>query len=107
MKHDEAVIEQRILVKGLTAARLSPDAIDATIEKADYYVFPGTTVTVCCLTLKNGFTVVGESACASPANFDTEIGRTIAHSNARDKVWALEGYLLKQELFQSSQVVPE
>jgi hypothetical protein len=61
-------------------------------------VFPGTTLTVCALTLRNGFHVVGESAAASPENFDAEIGKKIARDNARSKIWALEGYLLRSKL---------
>lgn len=95
---DETAIEQEIQDKGKTAPRLTPADIDATIVGADYYVFPGTTVTVCVLTLRNGFTTTGESACASLENFDAEIGRKIAFANARDKVWALEGYLLRERL---------
>jgi len=96
---NEQVIEKEIQDKGLTAPRLTPDLIDAAISKEDYHVFEGSQLTVCCLTLQNGFTVTGESACASPENFNAEIGRKIARSNARDKIWALEGYLLKQKLF--------
>lgn len=55
-------------------------------------------LTFCVLVLKNGFTVTGESACASPENFDEEIGRKIARQNAVNKIWLLEGYLLKQKL---------
>ena len=95
---NEQAIEQEIQDKGLTAPRLTPDAIDATIAGEDYHVFPGTTLTVCCLTLRNGFTVTGESACASPENFDAELGKKIARSNARDKIWALEGYALRERL---------
>ena len=61
-------------------------------------MFPGTTLTVCCLTLENGYTVTGESAAVSPENFDEEIGRKIARAEARDKIWALEGYLLRERL---------
>ncbi|EHK3106390.1 hypothetical protein J3858_004443, partial [Salmonella enterica subsp. enterica serovar Irumu] len=50
------------------------------------------------LVLENGYTVTGESACASPENFDPEIGRKIARQNAIAKIWPLEGYLLKQQL---------
>jgi hypothetical protein len=50
------------------------------------------------LVLKNGFTVIGESACASPENFDAELGRKIARTNAIDKVWPLMGYALKEQL---------
>lgn len=70
------------------------------VADESYYVFPSTTLTVCCLTLRNGFNVTGESAAASPENFDEEIGRKIAFENARDKIWQLEGYLLKQRLFE-------
>lgn len=97
---NEQLIEQEIQAKGLEAPRLTPEKIDQTIISEDYHVFPNTTVTVCCLTLKNGFTSVGESACASPANFDEALGRKIAKQNAREKIWQLEGYLLKQKLFE-------
>ena len=94
----ELEIEQEIQDKGLNAPRLTPADIDSVIVGEDYYVFPNTTFTVCLLTLKNGFNVSGESAAASLENFDAEIGRKIARENARNKIWALEGYLLKQKL---------
>lgn len=94
----EQDIEAEIQAKGKTAPRLTPDKIDAAIADEAYHVFPGTTLTVCCLTLQNGFTVTGESAAASPANFDEEIGRKIARENARQKIWAFEGYLLRERL---------
>ena len=59
-------------------------------------------LTFCVLVLKNGFTVTGESACASPENFNEELGRKIARANAVNKVWPLEGYLLKQMLHQTA-----
>jgi len=59
---NEQAIEQEIQDKGLTAARVTPESVDATITGEDYHVFPGTTLTVCCLHLKNGFTVTGERA---------------------------------------------
>ena len=59
-------------------------------------------LTFCVLVLKNGFTVTGESACASPENFDAELGRKIARQNAVQKLWPLMGYALKQRLHESS-----
>lgn len=94
----EQQIEIEVQSKGLSAPRITPSDIDAVILAEQFYVFPGTTLTVCCLTLRNGFTVTGESAAASPENFDVEIGQKIARENARHKVWALEGYLLRQKL---------
>ena len=99
MSSSEQELEAEIQEKGLTAPRLTPDAIDSKIRVEHYHVFSGTQTTVCCLELTNGFTVVGESACASPENFDEGIGRKIARENARDKIWALEGYLLKDTLY--------
>ena len=55
-------------------------------------------LTFCVLVLKNGFTVTGESACASPENFNAEIGRKIARQNAEQKIWPLMGYELKQRM---------
>ena len=96
--NNELATESEIQAKGLNAPRLRPSDIDATIADEQFHVFPGTTLTVCCLTLRNGFTVCGESAAASPENFDVEIGRKIARENARNKIWPLEGYLLRERL---------
>lgn len=98
MARDEEAIEAEIQSKNLNAPRLNPAHIDSVIVAEDYYVFPATTLTVCALTLKNGFHVVGESAAASAANFDADLGRKIARDNARNKIWALEGYLLRSQL---------
>jgi len=98
MSQDEQRIETEIQSKRLNAPRLSPEKIDDVIVGEDYYVFPGTTLTVCCLKLRNGFTVTGESAAVSMENFDAELGRKIARSHAREKIWALEGYLLRERL---------
>jgi hypothetical protein len=95
---NENEVEQEIINKGLTAPRLTPEIIDSKIKEAKYHVFGDTCLTVCCLVLENGFTVVGESACASPENFDADLGQKIALTNARDKIWILEGYLLKERL---------
>jgi len=95
---EESEIEQQLQEKGLNAPRLSPQLIDSRIVSSSFHVWPGTTLTTCLLTLVNGYHVTGESAAASPENFDREIGEQIAYRNARDKIWALEGYLLRQRL---------
>lgn len=115
---NEKQIEQEIQDKGLNAPRLTPDHIDSKIKAIRYLtgdVSPafatedcfakedkGTPcLTICILTLENGFTVTGESACTSPENFNAKIGQKIAYSNAREKIWMLEGYLLKEKLHQA------
>jgi len=118
----DQAIEQEIQAKGLTAPRITPADIEANIDSEHYFTAGqgatfGTTdvagtanegyppsalnlLTFCVLVLRNGFTVTGESACASPQNFDAEIGRKIARQNAIDKVWPLMGYELRSRLHQ-------
>lgn len=118
-------VEQEIQAKGLTAPRVTPADIEANIASERYFtaadgvlgayrnggdVHPngGTPsqseqqtlglLTFCVLVLRNGFTVTGESACASPENFDAELGRKIARQNAVAKIWPLMGYALKDRL---------
>jgi len=98
---NEQEIEKEIQDKELTAPRITPERLNEVIAGEDYHVFQNSQLTVCCLTLENGFTVTGESACASPENFNAELGRKIARNNARDKIWALEGYVLKQKLHEA------
>lgn len=95
-------IEKEIQDKKLTAPRITPDMLENVIVSEQYHVFPNTTFTACLLTLLNGYTVIGESACASPENFNAELGRKIARDNAKNKIWALEGYLLRDKLHNAS-----
>lgn len=126
--NSDASIERQIQDKGLTAPRVTPMDIQSNIVSEHYFtaaqgdakakedrVFAqgGITdgcsnapsralevLTFCVLVLRNGFTVTGESACASPENFDAAIGRRIARANAEQKVWPLLGFCLKQKLFE-------
>lgn len=114
---DDSAIEQEIQAKGLTAPRVTPADIEANITSEFYFtaaqgvlgasghevssVRAGTALnllTFCVLVLRNGFTVTGESACASPENFDAEVGRKIARANAVNKMWPLLGFALKERL---------
>lgn len=96
----DETVEQEIQRKGLIAPRITPTDLENAIVAEDYHVFPTTQLTVACLTLKNGFTVTGESACASPENFNADLGRRIARENAKQKLWPLLGYALKEKLTQ-------
>lgn len=112
----DAQIESEIQAKGLTAPRVTPQQIEDTI--AAQYTFTAYNalgdgvprvdelklLTIAVLVLKNGFTVTGESACASPENFDAELGAKIAVQNAKAKIWPLEGYLLKSKLSINTEV---
>ena len=121
---NDSAIEQEIQAKGLTAPRITPADIETNID-AEYFFrasdgvygaepdrrLPATSathlLTFCVIVLKNGFTVTGESACASPENFDAELGRKIARQNAINKVWPLMGYALKDRLFVESRCARE
>ena len=119
---DDAGIESQLQALGKTAPRVTPADIKANIVSEHYFtasdgvageasrrhgmlVSGDTTppaalglLTFCVLVLRNGFTVTGESACASPENFDAEIGRRLAREQAVNKMWPLMGYALKQNL---------
>jgi len=106
---NDKTIEQEIQAKGLNAPRVTPADIEAEIE-AEYSFTAYSALqqcpiheslkllTFCVLVLRNGFTVTGESACASPENFDAEIGRKIARQNAVQKIWPLLGFRLRDQL---------
>jgi hypothetical protein len=107
---NDQTIEREIQDKGLTAPRITPADIEANIAGEHYFTAASATgigakppgpldlLTFCVLVLKNGFTVTGESACASPENFDADIGRKIARANAVNKIWPLLGFQLRTNL---------
>lgn len=109
--------ERAIREKGLTAPRVTPADLEAAIFDVRYlnageavcavgsdptialaHGHPLTLLTLCILELHNGFTVVGKSACASPENYDRELGQRIALNDAKRQLWPLLGYALRQRL---------
>ena len=125
MSTTDETIEQEIQAKGKTAPRVTPADIEANIASEHYFtardgrlgaltnetyvgrerpaegdadLAPLGLLTFCVLVLRNGFTVTGESACASPENFDAEVGRKIARQNAVSRIWPLMGYELRSQL---------
>lgn len=109
---NDQTIEQEIIAKGKTFPRITLDDIENNIRYETYFTAAQGALeadgdagdealellTFCVLVLGNGFTVTGESACASPENFDAEIGQKIARQNAVAKIWPLMGYELKSIL---------
>lgn len=80
-----------------TAPRVTLESMEAKIAQEDYVLHEGI-LTLCILKMRNGFYVVGESAPASPENFDAELGRKFAYENAIRQLWKLEGYALRDSL---------
>lgn len=97
MSRDEE-IEQEIQDKNLNAPRLTPELIDSKIKDKSFHKLTDR-LTVCVITLQNDFELTGESSCVSAENYNQEIGEKIAFENAREKIWLLEGYLLKENLY--------
>jgi len=95
-------VEEIIKNKNKTAPRISLEDVESVIVSETYTILPSGKCMVCELTTTNGHTVRGEASCVSIENFDDSIGRIISRDNARDKVFALEGYLLQQRLFENS-----
>lgn len=115
---DDSAIEQMLQAKGLNAPRVTPQDIERNIISEHYFTARDgvagrayvegvymnsipeslSLLTFCVLVLRNGFTVTGESACVSPELFDAGVGKTVARSNAINKVWSLMGYVLKEHL---------
>ena len=77
--------------------RLTQEDIEATIVSEEYTKM-GKKTTVCLLTLRNGFEIIGTSGCVDPANFNEAIGRKFAKEQAVEKIWQLEGYRLQCSL---------
>ena len=95
----ETVMAGQELDKAIAAQpypKVTKDSIEEKIAKVDYLVLPDSTVTLCNITLKNGYSVRGESACVDPRNFNVEIGKGLAYKQAFDRLWPLEGYLLAE-----------
>jgi hypothetical protein len=81
--------------------KVTVEAIEARIVKTVYWQLPGTTATICQLSIDNGFEVRGESACVDPANFDEALGEKYSREDAFRKLWPLFGFLLTEDRFRA------
>lgn len=79
--------------------RITIEDAEGMVKATAFCRFPGTNMTVCCLTLQNGFAVTGESSCIRDEHFDEELGRKYARQMAIEKVLMLEGFRLKDAIF--------
>lgn len=102
---------EALSASGATAPRVSLDDMKAKIAEEHYVRLgdaigganlpldhPAHLMTICVLTMRNGFVVIGKSAPASPENFDPEKGKTFAFEDAIKQLWPLEGYALREQL---------
>jgi len=85
--------------------KVTKEGMEKRISKVDYIVLPNSTVTLCNITLENGFSIRGESACVDKRNFNVEIGENLAYKQAFNKLWELEGYLLAERKWKEADTV--
>lgn len=85
---------------GLEAPRVDKNTIDLVIGNVEYTVIG--TLTICIVTAKNGFQFTGESACVDPKNYRKELGEELALKRAIEKLYVVEGYMLKELQYQNS-----
>lgn len=95
----DAELQAQADAKG--AVFVNESKLKASIAKVDFMVHPGSCLTICVITMLNGYTVTGESACADPKMYDAEIGQKFAFAAAERKMWPLLGYALRDELFKN------
>jgi hypothetical protein len=96
---NEKEIEKEINENQLNATRLTPEYIDSVIVDECFWNPSGTTLTICVLLLRNGGTAIGKSECASLENFNAELGQKISRDRARQQVFELEGYALREKRY--------
>lgn len=76
--------------------RVTLDFIESRIAATRYYV--DGTLTIAVVEHVNGFKAVGTSAAADPKNYNQELGEKAARSRAVEKLWEVEGFLLREEI---------
>lgn len=84
------------------APRVTEESIKAKIKKVTY--FSKELMTVCMIEMQNGFIVLGYTAPASAANFNSAVGERYAYDNAFKQLWPLEGYLLRETLSREGEI---
>lgn len=84
----------------MTLPKVTEESMKARIQNVEF-IRHGI-LTICIITMENGFMVNGQSAPASAGNYDRDVGDTYAYNNAFKQLWVLEGYLLRERLYQNS-----
>ena len=81
--------------------KVTKEQIQSILGNSQYQVFHRIFDKQCIVVAKlpNGFTIVGESACVDPANYDEKIGFDLAVERIKNKIWELEGYNLQNHLY--------
>lgn len=92
--------DQEAAANASTPNRVTLDSMLSKVEHVEYW-HPSHTphLTICILTMHNGFVVVGTSAPADAANYDENLGQKFAHEDCIRQLWRFEGYLLRESMY--------
>lgn len=88
--------------------KVTKDQIQMILDNSEYETFHRVFGKQCLVVAKlpNGFTIVGESACVDPDNYDEQIGFDLAVDRIKNRIWELEGYNLQNKLYKAQFYVP-
>jgi len=89
-----------VLLRESTGERVTKEYIERRIADTLFTTLvEGSTVTICQITIDNGFTVRGETDCVDPTNYNEDLGKHYAYKNAFEKLWELFGFLLAEKMY--------
>lgn len=89
-------VSENELKERANGPRVTPEMLVANIKEVTYYYHGLLTIVV--ITCQNGFTVVGQGACALPENYQKDVGERFALADAKSKLWGFMGYELKTQI---------
>lgn len=78
--------------------KLTIDDLLKKVVKTEYTTLNDGRTTICQITLQNGYTLIGTSACISVETYNQALGEKYAFDHAIEKLWELEGYLRKEDI---------
>jgi hypothetical protein len=90
--------ENELIIKDINVAEfIANKIVDVDYRHLFEYDW---SLTVCMITIENGFVVTGKTTCKNIEIYNKEIGEKLAYNKARDKIKMIEDYILKEKLYQ-------
>jgi hypothetical protein len=93
------IVDREAAAVQKTRNRVTLESMIAKIVDEEY-IHPESIphMTICVITVENGYALVGKSAPADHANFDEALGHKFAKEDALRQMWGLEAYLLRERM---------
>ncbi len=86
----------------MSAPQIQMSDLHNKVKHVSYTVLPDGRTTICQLTVENGYSIIGKSACVCIENYNQGLGEKYAFEDAMNQLWPLEGYLLAENLFRNT-----